>query len=747
MFDGFSRRQFVKLSGSIVAGTAAAGSVPLVNFLAANAQNSTGYKIVGYFENWSQYRQGGGQFLPAQIDPSLYTHINFAFGIFGYISKGIDPNNPHLTGDYRIQPIEWNDQTVLYPEIQKLKQKNPNLKTLLSIGGWGFNDPQDPTQIGTYTYPLFSQMAASSAGRQQFINSAIEYAHKYGFDGIDLDWEYPAVTDRGGKPEDFDNFLTLLNEFRNAINSDAAAQKLLLTIASPAIPKGESKTSQEFFQWLAQCARYLDWLNVMSYDYHGAFPDDKVTGVNAPLAEDSTPGGTFSIKNTVEAYLESGIPTSKIILGMATYGRTFKVSSPLSLSDNGPGKPYSSAGNAGPATVTPGVLSYYEIQNLISSGSLTRQWHEPTLTPYAYNSQTGDWVSYDDAESIGYKISYLIEKGLGGAMIWAIGLDQFQNGFPLIKHAKSILDNPVSRPKLPFTLISGERRYNEYSFLCSHNSFVNYDNQWTWPNQSYSISKQLNSGVRSLMLDTYFKEPGSGDVFGVIPEPGVYLLHGVDDHGWVAGITYGSIPAKRLYEALNDVIEFLKTNVSEVVTVFLEDYTETPRLKDELEKVIGLKELIYDPDNDSNWRVKEKNQWPFLSDMIKWNKRLVIFSSRSHENANTQIGVAYNRSYTKENFWSLGDLGDQWDCPSRWNDGQYVDADYPKLFVFNHYRNTPTVITAAIDNHYDKIMDRIDNQCSKTAKQLPNFVAVDFFEVPLNESKAQDVVNELNRRW
>jgi len=289
MFDEISRRQFVKLTGGFVVGAAAAGSTPLINVLTANAQNSTGYKIVGYFENWSQYRQGGGQFFPAQIDPSLYTHINFAFGIFGYISKGIDPNNPRLTGDYRIQPIEWNDQTVLYPEIQKLKQKNPNLKTLLSIGGWGFNDPQDPIQIGTYTYPLFSQMAASSAGRQQFINSAIEYAHKYGFDGIDLDWEYPAVTDRGGKPEDFDNFLTLLNEFRNAINSDSAGQKLLLTIASPAIPKGESKTSQEFFQWLAQCAGYLDWLNVMSYDYHGAFPDDKVTGVNAPLAEDSTP--------------------------------------------------------------------------------------------------------------------------------------------------------------------------------------------------------------------------------------------------------------------------------------------------------------------------------------------------------------------------------------------------------------------------------------------------------------------------
>lgn len=105
MSNGFSRREFVKFTGGVIAGTAAAGSLPLINFLTANAQN-TEYKVVGYFENWSQYRQAGGKFFPAQIDPSLYTHINFAFGIFGYITKGIDPNSPRLTGDYRIQPIE-----------------------------------------------------------------------------------------------------------------------------------------------------------------------------------------------------------------------------------------------------------------------------------------------------------------------------------------------------------------------------------------------------------------------------------------------------------------------------------------------------------------------------------------------------------------------------------------------------------------------------------------------------------------
>jgi GH18 family chitinase len=133
-------------------------------------------KLVGYFENWAQYRPGGGKFFPEQIDPSLFTHINFAFGLFGFVTWSVDPTatrtgDQRLTGDYRIQPVEWNDQTALYPALQPLKQKNPNLKTLLSIGGWSINSCDDqPTPgnlhpYGPYTCHLFSHMAADPQGR------------------------------------------------------------------------------------------------------------------------------------------------------------------------------------------------------------------------------------------------------------------------------------------------------------------------------------------------------------------------------------------------------------------------------------------------------------------------------------------------------------------------------------------------------------------------------------------------------
>jgi chitinase len=288
-------------------------------------------RVVGYFENWAQYRQAGGKFFPAQINPSFFTHINFAFGLIGFVTWSVDPSPTRTgaqryTGDYTVQPVEWNDQTALYPAIQALKQQNGNLKTLLSIGGWSMNscddmpNPGNPHPYGPFTCQLFSQMAADPNGRTQFINSAIAYAQKYGFDGIDIDWEYPGYVGRGGGPNDLANFLALVQEFRAT-----AGPGFLLTMAAPAIvptglPQAYHDDPSTFFQWLQQCSQSLDWLNIMSYDYHGAFDDPVAigTGVNAPLPQDSTPNGPFSVFQTVTTYLAAGISADQMVLGMPT---------------------------------------------------------------------------------------------------------------------------------------------------------------------------------------------------------------------------------------------------------------------------------------------------------------------------------------------------------------------------------------------------------------------------------------------
>lgn len=524
MFDGLSRREFIKVTGGFAAGAAAAGSAPLIETLTAQALSSTSkkvYKFVGYFGNWAQYRQGGGKFFPDQIDPSLFTHINFAFGMFGFVSWSVDPSptrtgNQRYTGDYTIQPVEWNDQTVLYRAMQNLKKKNPNLKTILSIGGWSFNSCDDtPESAGTahpygpFTCKLFSKMAADPSGRRQFINSAIAYAKKYGFDGIDLDWEYPADSARGGQDADYNNYLTLLKEFRQT-----AGQNFIITIASAAVPKG-SKTGDQFFLWLAQCSQYLDWFNVMSYDYHGAFDDPKTmgTGVNAPLLKDSVPNGTFDIKDTVDAYLKANIPKEKIVLGMPTYGRSYVVANRT----DGYGKPFSGPGPAGAATATPGILAYFEILKKIANGELdVQKWDDATLTPYTYSSKTGLWVSYDNPKSLAYKVSYLIKKELGGAMVWAIDLDDFAKGFPLIKALKGILDNPASAPSLPSNLVEGSNNWLPNNWManipnskklsqltipgthdsCTYTLKNGYALTPITRTQHLTLEEQLNAGIR-----------------------------------------------------------------------------------------------------------------------------------------------------------------------------------------------------------------------------------------------------------
>ncbi|MBM3198106.1 MAG: chitinase [Chlamydiae bacterium] len=403
--------------------------------------------VVGaYYENWSQYRPPSGgraRFYPNLIDPTIITDLYYAFAVFGFVTNSIDPGNAHLTGDYTVQPVEWNDQSVLYPQVMALKAKNPHLRNLLSIGGWSFNDPNDPNGMGQKTYRLFSQMVASQDNRAQFITSAIDYAHKYGFDGIDIDWEYPGDLTRGGTPEDFANFVTFLQEAYTALH--AASPPLLLTYASAAIvpsgvPQSYHDNPSSYFAWLAACASFLDRFNIMAYDYHGPFDNPMLTGVNAPLTQDTDPQSLLFIKETVENYLNGGVPASKMVLGMPTYGHSYAGVSSMTSTSNGPGKPFTSAGPAGPSTGTPGMLAYFEVADCTATGTLTFGTDAPTSTAYGYNLSTTEWVSFDTPDTIALKVQLAKDYKLLGGMFWAVDDDEYQWGekYPNIRKGYSL---------------------------------------------------------------------------------------------------------------------------------------------------------------------------------------------------------------------------------------------------------------------------------------------------------------------
>lgn len=169
-----------------------------------------------------------------------------------------------LSFDNKIRVLDaWNDLEDNYGKgafkrFNNLKREYPHVKTLIAIGGWN---------EGSIKY---SNMAASGDSRATFVSSVVAFLDKYGFDGLDLDWEYPAA--RGGKPHDKQNFISLLRELKSAF----ADKGYLLTAATSA-----GKWFADPAYDIPAMSQYLDLINVMAYDYHGGW--EQVTGHNAPL--------------------------------------------------------------------------------------------------------------------------------------------------------------------------------------------------------------------------------------------------------------------------------------------------------------------------------------------------------------------------------------------------------------------------------------------------------------------------------
>ncbi|KAG8735054.1 hypothetical protein FRC10_011028, partial [Ceratobasidium sp. 414] len=170
---------------------------------------SASQRVIGYFESWAGTRPCD-QWDATMISARQITHLNFAFAL-------IDASN-------RIAPATSGD-TARYRQAMSLKDSNPDLKIFISVGGWAFNDP-GPTQ------KRFSTMASSSANRATFISSCLQFMKTYGFDGIDIDWEYPVDDLRGGVPADKANLVSLLKEFRAAITSSGTPYGLTITTPS-----------------------------------------------------------------------------------------------------------------------------------------------------------------------------------------------------------------------------------------------------------------------------------------------------------------------------------------------------------------------------------------------------------------------------------------------------------------------------------------------------------------------------------
>jgi len=425
-----------------------------------------------YFTNWARYRHGymnnGNDAFENNLDPTLCTHINYGFGTIDkhtFALKSFDPNADLPSGassqtkpcpekckpgyihhDWsKPNPCEWpcapDRKFRGYEGLNfAMKRENPKLKSILSVGGWNFNDcsfDQLPGQ-GKDSCEIFSTIAGSEENTRTHAKHVIDFLRTWRFDGYDIDWEYPVVAghnslDMKPTPQDYNNYVRFLHILREEFENEAKTSGLPRLLLTAAVGVGIQNVKVAYN--IPAMSLSLDFISMMTYDLHGAW--DTVTGFNAPLyatdADTEEYKYPLSISWAVEYWIDHGARPDQLLLGFASYGRGFKLSQKDCTT---PLCPISGPCAMGASTKEKGYLAYYEIQDMIKKGAV-RHWDDDRKAPYIV-TKNGEWVGYDDAESYKYKLDFLKKNGLRGTIVWAIDLDDMTT-YPLLNTLKKAL--------------------------------------------------------------------------------------------------------------------------------------------------------------------------------------------------------------------------------------------------------------------------------------------------------------------
>ncbi|KAL4958978.1 uncharacterized protein BDV14DRAFT_194146 [Aspergillus stella-maris] len=351
-------------------------------------------RVIGYYESWSA-RKDCHKVSPTDLPLDALTHINFAFAY-------IEPDS------YKVVTMDKATPASLFEDTTSVKAIKEQIKIFVSIGGWTFSDNDTTTQ------PLFGEIAADATKRKTFASNVVHFMKQYGFDGVDLDWEYPGASDRGGNPEDTENYVLLLKTLREVFDNSGSDYGITFTAPS----------SYWYLRWfdLPGMVKYVDWINLMTYDLHGVWDSDNPIGSIVQAHTNLT-----EIKLATELFWRVGIQPAKLVMGFGFYGRSF------TLADTDctkPGCPFSGASNPGPCSATGGILTYYEIMAALKDGSASKSKrasiapvHDKDDAVKYFIFDDDQWISYDDETTFKQKIDWANSVGLGGAMIWASDQD------------------------------------------------------------------------------------------------------------------------------------------------------------------------------------------------------------------------------------------------------------------------------------------------------------------------------------
>jgi chitinase len=370
--------------------------------------------VIAYLASWAVRTKG---LRIANIPGDRLTHIFYAFG-------RVTEDGTAALGDACIDIGECAPGAAppdapaggSFAELAALKARFPELKLMVSLGGWGGSR-------------WFSDAAATAEGRQRLVASTIDvFLRPFPdlFDGIDVDWEFPVaggLPENTYRPQDRRNLTLLMEEYRRQLNTLGAAsgRRYELAIAASARPHEIANLE------LDRLPDVLDFINVMTYDYHSA---DTIAHFNAPLhaaANDPTPA--LTVAASMQVFLDAGVPADQLVVGAPFYGRGY---GSVAAADHGlfqTGSP-AAAGDYR-------EVDYREVvRRRPAEHGFRRFWHPEAQVPWLYNAETGVFFTYDGPDGVRAKADYVRARGLGGIMFWEIGGD---DGWVLLREIDSAI--------------------------------------------------------------------------------------------------------------------------------------------------------------------------------------------------------------------------------------------------------------------------------------------------------------------